>query len=110
MNSARLDQTFAALSDPARRDLLRRLAGRPQTAGELAAPFAISRPAVSRHLRVLRDAGLVRVKVSGRQHWYHLEPAVLDDAQEWMDDVRRQWRRALRSLKEYVEKNATEND
>ncbi len=98
-----LDQAFAALSDPARRDLVYRLAAGPQTAGALAEPYDISRPAVSRHLRVLREAGLVTVETHGRERWYSLSPAALNDAQAWLEEVEGMWGAALQSLKRFVE-------
>ena len=105
-----LDDTFTALSDPARRKLVRRLAQQPQTAGMLAEPFAISRPAVSRHLRVLREAGLVRVTARGRERWYTLDPDGLAGAQQWLEEVQEMWAEALQALKEYVEADNEHND
>lgn len=101
-----LDQAFAALSDPARRDLVYRLAAGPQTAGALAEPYDISRPAISRHLRVLREAGLVTVEAAGRQRWYALAPEVLAEAESWLDDIGSLWAAALSSLKSYVEEGS----
>jgi DNA-binding transcriptional ArsR family regulator len=105
MNQQLLDKTFYALSDQARRDILIRLAHTPQTAGALAEPFHISRPAISRHLRVLREVGLVKVDFNGRHREYHLAPNALDDAQLWIDDVQQMWSTALQSLKKFVEEN-----
>lgn len=101
-----LNDTFSALSDPARRDLVRRLARGPKTAGMLAEPFDISRPAISRHLRVLREAGLVSVQQKGRERWYSLNPQGLSRAETWLEEVQDLWAGALQSLKEYVEDNA----
>jgi DNA-binding transcriptional ArsR family regulator len=105
MNQMTLNQTFAALSDPARRDLIIQLVAGPKTAGTLAKPFQISRPAISRHLRVLREAGVVRVEVNGREHWYHLNTSALQDAQTWLDDIQQMWGTALGSLRDFVENN-----
>lgn len=101
-----LDQTFHALSDPARRDLIVTLSKGPKTAGALAEPYNISRPAISRHLRVLRNAGLVTVQVEGRQRWYHLATEPIDDVQEWLDDVSSVWKEGLQALKTFVEEDA----
>lgn len=100
-----LDQSFAALSDPARRDLVRRLAEGDQTAGMLARPFAISRPAISRHLRVLREAGLVQVRETGRERWYSLDGETLSAIQKWLEEVEDTWAEALQAFKEHVEAN-----
>ncbi len=100
MSGAQLDRAFFALSDPSRRDLLEQLAEGPKTVSALAEPFDISRPAVSRHLRVLREAGLVTVRVEGRERWHRLDVERLEDANDWF---RQFWRTALASLKEHVE-------
>lgn len=68
---------FAALADPVRRDILLRLADQPARVVDLSAAYDISRPAVSRHLRVLAEAGLVRVSPRGREHHYRLDPQAL---------------------------------
>ena len=73
------------------------------TAGELAEPFAISRPAISRHLRVLREAGITKAEVRGREWWYSIEPGTLNDAQQWLEDVQAMWAEALTAFKHYVE-------
>ena len=72
------------LADETRRRIVELLAERPRPAGELAGQFAISQPAVSRHLRVLRDARLVRAEVAGQQRIYHLEPAPLAELEDWL--------------------------
>ena len=100
MNQSQLDRAFFALSDPSRRDLLQQLAGGPKTVNALAEPYDISRPAISRHLRILRQAGLVRVRVEGREHWHVLDVETLEDANLWFQQF---WRTALRSLKDHVE-------
>ena len=74
-HSGQLDHVFHALSHPARRDILSRLAGRPCTVGELAAPLAMSLAAASKHVKVLEDAGLLHRDVRGRQHLAWLHPA-----------------------------------
>jgi DNA-binding transcriptional ArsR family regulator len=98
-----VNQKFIALADPARLDILMRLAKGPKTAGDLAAPYKVSRPAISRHLRILREAGLAHAKVRGREWWYTIEPSALDEMETWMEEVRAMWRTALQSLKNYVE-------
>jgi DNA-binding transcriptional ArsR family regulator len=104
MTTDTLDQTFEALSNAARRDIVAQLSQAPHTAGALAQQHAISRPAVSRHLRVLRDAGLVTAEKQGREWVYTLAPAGLRDAQRWLAETRETWSDALQSLKDYVER------
>src|SRR3990172_6138836 len=96
------NQKFFALSDPARLDFVRHLAQGSKTAGELAVPFKVIRPAISRHLRVLREAGIARAEVRGREWWYTLEPSTLDEMEEFLEEVKQMWRTALQSFKSYV--------
>ena len=79
-----MDQAVAAIADPVRREILALLRHAPQTAGALAARFPISRPAVSWHLRVLRESGLVADSTRGRERVYVLTPAPLDEITEWI--------------------------
>lgn len=96
--TARLDRVFHALSDPTRRAILARLATSPCTAGELGEPFRISQPSVSRHLRVLERAGVLRRSVQGRHHLFRLEPAPLHDAEAWIARHRQFWENSLGQL------------
>jgi len=89
---------LAALADDTRRRIVELLAERPRPAGALAAQFAISQPAVSRHLRVLRDCGLVRAEVAGQQRVYHLEPGPLAELDEWLAHIRAFWSQRLDAL------------
>ena len=93
-----LDHVFGALADPTRRALLDRLAGGEATVGELARPFAMSRPAVSKHLRVLERAGLVERRVNGRVHHLSLSAEPLRAAAEWTADYRDFWTARLDAL------------
>jgi len=86
-----LDLTFAALADPTRRRILARLADGDATVTELAAPFAISQQAVSRHLKVLEAAGLISRTVAAQARPCRLEPDRLDDAAEWISRHRQLW-------------------
>jgi DNA-binding transcriptional ArsR family regulator len=83
-NSAALDGVFHALADPTRRAMLRSLASGQRTIGELAAPFSMSFPAASKHVRVLERAGLVRRRIEGRSHICRLDPAPLAAAETWL--------------------------
>jgi DNA-binding transcriptional ArsR family regulator len=104
-----LDSTLAALADPTRRELLRRLAERPRRAGELAKGFAISRPAICKHTRLLARAGLVRAKRSGRERIYELAPAGGPEIRALiaeLEQVGRFWDVALDAFKRYAEEKA----
>jgi len=83
--------TFSALADPVRRAMLETLNEGPLTAGALADRFPISRPAVSRHLKVLRQAGLVSVTTSGRTRMYRVEPGPLAEVEGWLVQYRETW-------------------
>jgi DNA-binding transcriptional ArsR family regulator len=87
-NSHRLDLTFAALADPTRRAILARLATGTASVQELAEPFAMSQPAISRHLKVLERAGLVSVDIDAQRRPRRLEPKRLEEAVEWIERYR----------------------
>jgi DNA-binding transcriptional ArsR family regulator len=89
---------FRAVSDPTRRQMLELLRVREHTVAELAAPFAMSQPAVSQHLRVLRDAGLVDVRKEGRHRIYRLEPRPLQEVFDWVHYFEEFWRKRLENL------------
>ncbi len=99
-----LTTIFAALADPTRRAILARLAEGEAPVSELARPFAMSAPAISRHLRVLADAGLIEREVSARWRICHLRAAALRDAHDWLDTYRRHWEGNLDRLVEFVER------
>jgi DNA-binding transcriptional ArsR family regulator len=94
----RFDDVFQALADPTRRGMLTVLARGEATAGELGAPFRISQPAASKHIRVLERAGLVRRRVDGREHRLRLVPRPLRDAEAWIARHRQLWEASLDSL------------
>jgi DNA-binding transcriptional ArsR family regulator len=85
------DAAFAALADPTRRALLERLAAGEATVAELAAPFAMSQPAISRHLKVLEDAGLIATRVAGSARPRRLKPEGLRLAHDWLSGFRALW-------------------
>jgi DNA-binding transcriptional ArsR family regulator len=89
---------LAALADPTRRELLALLAGGERAAGDLAGRFPVSRPAISRHLRVLRAAGLVTSRTEGKKRLYALEPAPLRELDDWLEPYRRFWAQRLDAL------------
>jgi DNA-binding transcriptional ArsR family regulator len=99
-----LDRTFAALSDPTRRDILDRLAEGPATLGELARPFDMTLPGLMKHVRVLEEARLVVTEKKGRTRECRLGSEQLDDAAEWIETHRRRWERRLDRLGSYLER------
>lgn len=103
-SSRKLDRTFAALSDPTRRSILARLADGEATVGELARPFRMSRPAISKHLRVLEEAGLVQREREGRVSRCELDAGPMRDAAEWISRYRPFWGGRLDSLARYLER------
>lgn len=86
-----LDALFTALSDPTRRSILAKLAEGEHSVGQLAAPFPISLPAISKHLRMLERAGLMERTIEGRVHHCRLAPTPLKHASEWLDQYRTYW-------------------
>lgn len=98
-----LDRLFGALADRTRRAMLERLARGPAPVTELALPFAMSLPAVSRHLKVLEQAGLVTRSVDGRIHRCSLAPQPLQEIGRWVEEQRGFWESSLKSLARYVE-------
>jgi DNA-binding transcriptional ArsR family regulator len=103
----RLSETFSALADPTRRAILARLASGEATVGELAEPFAMSLPAVSKHLKVLERAGLISRGREAQWRPCRLESAPLRDAADWIEDYRRFWEESFDRLDEYLAKLKT---
>jgi DNA-binding transcriptional ArsR family regulator len=97
-STGNLDAVFSALGDPIRRRIVERLARGPLSAGEIASGFAISQPAISRHLRVLEKSGLLERHVLGRVHRCALSPAAMKAASGWLDKQRSFWTAALDRL------------
>ena len=94
----RLDATFAALADPTRRAILARLASGEASVTELAEPFAMSQPAISKHLKVLERAGLISRGRDAQRRPCRLEPVPLADATEWLERYRRFWEGSFERL------------
>jgi DNA-binding transcriptional ArsR family regulator len=103
MKSARLDATFAALADPTRRAILARLASGAATVKELSAPFDMSGPAISKHLRVLERAGLVARGRAAQWRPRRLEAAPLKEVTEWAEEFRRFWDASYARLDDYLQ-------
>jgi len=102
MTPSRLDLTFQALADPTRRAMVERLGRGPASVSELAAPFAMSLPAVVQHLQLLEASGLVRSEKVGRVRTCRMEPAALSLAEQWIDQRRVDWERRLDRLGEHL--------
>ena len=98
MSPAHLDGTFTALADPTRRAILARLAAGEASVTELAEPFAMSQPAISKHLKVLERAGLISRGRDAQRRPCRLEPAPLAEASEWLERYRRHWETQFRRL------------
>jgi DNA-binding transcriptional ArsR family regulator len=99
---------FRAIADPTRRAMLDRLMQGERPAGELAGPHEMTQPALSQHLRVLRQAGLVSCRRQGRQRLYRLRPEPLREIHDWLEHYRRFWDDKLEALGTYLD--ATEED
>jgi DNA-binding transcriptional ArsR family regulator len=109
-SGAPLDSTFAALSHATRRGILARLARQGETSvSELAAPYKMSLPAVSKHLRVLEQAGLVARQKDGRVHRCRLRAEPMKDAAAWIEHYRQFWETQLDSLAHYLEDSVSQD-
>src|SRR5947199_5707538 len=102
MNTASLDATFAALADPTRRAILARLASGQASVTELAGPFAMSLPAISKHLKVLERAGLITRGREAQWRPCRLRAGPLKDAADWLEHYRRFWEQSLDRLDDYL--------
>jgi DNA-binding transcriptional ArsR family regulator len=101
----RSDAVFRAIADPTRREILNLLRGGRQTVGEIAGNFHVSRPAISKHLRLLRSAGLVVARQDGTARLCSLNAKPLRAIDDWLRDYEAFWSQTMRNLKTYVEKN-----
>lgn len=97
-----LDRSFAAYSHPIRRGILERLSEREMTVGEATRDFGVSKPAISKHLKVLEEAGTIVRVIDGRTHRLRLRKQPLDDAYAWIDRQRELWERKLDVVEEYL--------
>ena len=100
---AALDNVFNALSDPTRRGMIARLARGPATVGELGRPFDMTKGAVTKHIKVLERAGLLKRDVQGRVHRCEIDTRPLDGAQQWVEYVREYWEARFDDLAAYLE-------
>jgi DNA-binding transcriptional ArsR family regulator len=97
------NDTFRALAHPLRRDIVERLSVGVATVGEVTQDFGVSKPTISRHLKLLEEAGVVRRVVEGRTHRLALRPEALGEAAEWIDRQRLRWERLFDVVGEYLE-------
>jgi DNA-binding transcriptional ArsR family regulator len=104
MKADTLDRTFAALADPTRRRILARLASGQATVKDLAKPFGISQPAVSKHLKVLERAGLIVRGREAQRRPSRLQARPLEDVSKWLERFRRHWEERLDQLDDYLHK------
>jgi DNA-binding transcriptional ArsR family regulator len=109
MSPKRLDATFAALADPTRRAILGRLAKGEASVAELAKPFKMSQPAISKHLKVLERAGLISSGMAAQRRPRKLEAAPLAEASEWLERYRQYWEEAYQRLDNVLEEMKKQN-
>jgi DNA-binding transcriptional ArsR family regulator len=105
-----VNDPFKALSHPIRRGIVERLAAGPATVGDATAGFGVSKPAITKHLKVLEATGVVRREVVGRTHRLSLEPHVLSEAADWMDRQRALWGRLFDVVDEYLKEDNPDED
>jgi DNA-binding transcriptional ArsR family regulator len=97
-----VNDPFRALSHPIRREIVERLAAGPASVGEVTRGFDVSKPAISKHLKVLEEAGVVTRVIEGRTHRLSLKPKALDEAADWMDRQRVLWERLFDVVDDYL--------
>jgi DNA-binding transcriptional ArsR family regulator len=108
VTNAAIDRTLAALGDPNRRRVIELLRERPRASGELAQAAGLSAPAMSRHLRTLRQSGLVAEDHDGfdaRVRIYHLRPEPMSELKQWLEETERLWSEQLLAFKAHLERN-----
>lgn len=100
-----VNDPFKALSHPIRRGIVERLAAGPATVGDATGGFGVSKPAISKHLKVLEESGVVVRVIDGRKHRLSLDPRALEDAAEWMDTQRARWTRLFDVVDDYLKED-----
>jgi DNA-binding transcriptional ArsR family regulator len=108
VNTTAGTQAFSVLAEPARRRVLDLLLDGPRPVGELAGLLGLSQPGTSKHLRVLREAGLVRVRQDGQRRWYELRPDPLAEIDTWLQPYRKFWASHLDALERYLDNDERE--
>ncbi len=104
-NQHQLDLAFGALAHPIRRGILARLSSGEATIAELAKPFKVSAPAISKHMRILEEAGLLSRNKHGREHHCRLEQKRMKYAEDWIEQHRKLWNERLDALQRYLKEN-----
>ena len=102
------NDTFKALAHPLRRDIVERLGGGSATVGEVSSDFGVSKPTISRHLKMLEEAGVVTRVIDGRTHRLSLRPEGLEEAVEWMVHQSERWERLFDVVGEYLDERKEE--
>jgi DNA-binding transcriptional ArsR family regulator len=102
---ARLDLAFGALAHPIRRGILARLSSGEASIAELAKPFRVSAPAITKHMKILEEAGLLSRRKLGREHRCRLEQKRMKEAQDWIEAHRKFWNDRLDALERYLKEN-----
>jgi DNA-binding transcriptional ArsR family regulator len=102
------NDAFAALAHPIRREIVERLSGGAATVGEVSRDFGVSKPTISRHLKLLEEAGVVSRVIDGRNHRLALRPDTLAETSEWIDRQRTRWEALFDAVGEYLEERADE--
>ena len=102
-----VNDSFKALSHPIRSGIVERLAAGPASVGDATSGFGVSKPAISKHLKILEETGVVSRTVQGRTHKLALQPDVLSEAADWMDRQRAQWERLFDVVDEYLKEEET---
>ena len=102
------NDVFAALAHPIRREIVERLSGGATTVGEASRDLSVSKPTISRHLKMLEEAGVVTRVISGRTHRLALRPETLAETAEWIQSQRTRWERLFDVVDEYLEEQADE--
>jgi DNA-binding transcriptional ArsR family regulator len=100
------NDAFAALAHPTRREIVERLSGGPASVGEVTRDFGVSAPTISRHLKLLEEAGVVTRSIDGRTHNLALRPETLAETAEWIERQRNRWERLFDVVGEYLEERA----
>jgi DNA-binding transcriptional ArsR family regulator len=101
-----MTSVFEAIADPTRRQIVELVSTRELPAGDIASAFAVSRPAISRHLRVLRAAGVLAARGDGQRRIYRLEPKALDELDAWIDKTRHFWAQHLQELDKHLQRSS----
>jgi DNA-binding transcriptional ArsR family regulator len=104
------NDTFKALAHPLRRDIVERLSGGVATVGEVTRDFGVSKPTISRHLKLLEEAGVVSRVIDGRTHRLALRPETLAEASDWIESQRGRWERLFDVVGEYLEERKSSGD